>query len=98
MQVQEFAQVKIFPADLRQVIDHWKALPPEVKQWATLSADDPNYQKYLVEDERRKVFDLADPKYSRILDTTLTVEITAGEKAYSVDVGKKTKTELKAQQ
>ena len=32
VQVQEFAQVKFFPADLRQVIDHWESLPSEVKQ------------------------------------------------------------------
>jgi hypothetical protein len=31
-QVQEFAQVQPFPADLQKVIEYWNTLPTEIKQ------------------------------------------------------------------
>ena len=67
-------------------------------EWSSLPYDDPNYQKYTAEDAKRKVLILVDPQISNLATTTLAIEITASEKTYSIDAGKKVKSELKTQQ
>ena len=67
-------------------------------EWANLPDGDPNFQKYMQAEAKRKTINYIEAKYGSIADTPLTVEITAGGKTYSVDVGKQSKTEVKTLQ
>ena len=64
-------------------------------EWASLPHGDPNALKYDELDRRRKTISYIETQYSSIADTPLTVEIIAGRKTYSVEVGKRSKNEVK---
>ena len=58
-------------------------------EWANLPEDDPNHWKYVQIVENLKAYEVVDRKCGSIADTPLRIEVTAKEKTYSVDVGKK---------
>ena len=64
-------------------------------EWVSLPYGDPNALRYDELERRRKTISYIEAQYSSIADTPLTVEITADTKTYSVDVGKRSRNEVK---
>jgi len=64
-------------------------------EWASLPDGDPNYRRYMQLEMQRKTFNHIEPQYSSVVNTPLTLEITATGKIYSVDVGRKGTTEVR---
>ena len=64
-------------------------------EWASLPPENPNYRRYDIMEMARKNYDLVELHYGSIVDTPLTVEITAKRKNYTVDVGKSVRILLK---
>ena len=52
----------------------------------------PEEARYDQLDRARKMFTYVEPQYSSATDTPLTIEVIAGQKAYSADAGKKVQT------
>lgn len=60
---------------------------------ASFPNGDPNYQKYVAIARTLKHFDLVEPHFGSVAKSPLRLEVTAGQKDHTVDVGKKTRTE-----
>jgi len=82
----------------RVVVSKREREPHPNPEWANLPDGDPNFQKYRELESRRKTINYVEPLYSSIADSPLTLEITADGKTYSVDAGKKSRTEVGANQ
>jgi hypothetical protein len=55
-------------------------------------AGGPEFRQYLAVLKTLKTYSFVEPQYGSIKDTPLRVEITANEKTYTIDAGKKIKT------
>jgi len=53
----------------------------------------PDYQRYTQLENTRRTFHHVEAQYGSIENTPLTVEVTAGQRTYSVDAGKKVQVE-----
>jgi len=65
-------------------------------EWADLPSNDPNFRQFVKIGESLKAYNYVEPEYGSRDKTPLRVEVTAGQKSHSIDVGKKTKIEVGA--
>lgn len=62
-------------------------------EWAAAPNGDPNYSKYMAIEGQLKTFDYIETQYGSVDETPLSIEVTADQEVYTVDVGKKFTTE-----
>ena len=66
-------------------------------EWANLPDGDPNFRRFVEIGNRLRTYDYIETQYGSIIDTPLRVEITARQRAHTVDVGRKIATEAQIQ-
>jgi hypothetical protein len=62
-------------------------------EWAGLSETDPNYRQFVQIARMLKHYDLVESHFGSVANSPLRIEVSAGQKEYTVDVGKKVKVE-----
>ena len=65
-------------------------------EWANLPMNDPNFRQFLRISESLKAYNHVELNFGSRDRTPLQVEVTAGQRTHSVDVGARIRTEIRA--
>lgn len=84
--------------EFKVVVTKSEREPHPHPEWADLPYGDPNFQRYGAISRGLKTFNYVELQYGSVADTPLSIDITAGKKTYTIDVGKQSKTEVRANQ
>ena len=64
-------------------------------EWMNAPSDSPEFRQNMEISRRLRVYHLVDPQLRSTTDTPLRLEVTAGEKNYTIDVGEKVRVEAR---